>query len=112
MESIVGIGIDTTASTPAPVDENGTILALLPEFEHNPNAMFILWKDHTSVEKADIINQISYSGKFTDYARYVGGAYSSEWFCWAKAAWVNEQDRRVAQCAYSIVVMQSLAVHF
>ena len=95
------ISIDTTGSTPVAVDRAGTPLALTPGFENNPNAMFILWKDHTATKEAAEINR--HAEKFqTNFLQYVGGIYSSEWF-WAKLLHILRIDEEVRANIYSFV---------
>ncbi len=98
-KDIGGISFDTTGSTPVLVNKEGIPLALLPGFEENPNAMFILWKDHTAVKEAGEINNLS--GKWEiDYTQYEGGIYSSEWV-WAKILHVLRADEKARESAFS-----------
>ena len=101
-QNIRGISVDTTGSTPVAVNKEGVPLAMTPGFEENPNAMFILWKDHTAVEEAAEINEISRTWGGTNYTKFEGGVYSSEWF-WAKILHVLREDEKVRQSAYSWV---------
>ena len=101
-QNIRGISVDTTGSTPVAVNKEGLPLSLTPGFEENPNAMFVLWKDHTAVKEAAEINEISRTWGGTDYTKFEGGVYSSEWF-WAKILHVLREDEKVRESAYSWV---------
>ena len=98
---IAAISFDTTASTPIVIDKNGIPLALLPEFADNPNAMFVLWKDHTAINEAEQINELAKRWD-VDYTSFSGGVYSSEW-AWSKMMHVIRVDEKVREAAYSWV---------
>ncbi|WOI52604.1 ribulokinase [Parvularcula sp. LCG005] len=98
---VAGISFDTTGSTPCLIDKDGIPLALHDEFANDPDAMFVLWKDHTSVQEAAHINQLAATWN-TDYLKYVGGIYSSEWG-WAKIAHLLKNNDRVHAAAASFV---------
>lgn len=98
---IVGIGVDTTASTPIPIGHDGTPLAMLPEFQRNLNAYAWLWKDHTSHEEAAAITQLAID-RNEPYLAKCGGAYSSEWF-WSKVLRCRHVDHAVFDAAVTWV---------
>ena len=78
-EQVVGIGVDTTGSTPLPVDGRGEPLAFSTRFSKNPAAMAWLWKDHTGVAEAGEITALAKKIR-PQYLAKCGGTYSSEWF--------------------------------
>lgn len=99
-ENIAGIGMDATGSTVCPLDEHGMPLALDERFADDPDAMFILWKDHTAVEEAEEINHKAKTWGGADFTSYSGGSYSAEWF-WCKILHVLRMNADVASAAHS-----------
>ena len=94
---VIGLGVDTTGSTPMPVDRNGTPLAFAREFSENPAAMAWLWKDHTSVNEAEEITRSAEQSR-PEFLGKCGGTYSSEWF-WAKIWHCLREDLTVFDAA-------------
>ncbi len=79
---VIGIGVDTTGSTPLPVDEKARPLAMDPAWSANLAAHAWLWKDHTSADEAARITAIA-AEHAPEYLAPIGGTYSSEWW-WSK----------------------------
>lgn len=98
---IIGIGVDTTGSTPLPVDRAGMPLSFKPEFKDNPNAQAWLWKDHTAHAEAAMVTELA-AKVHPEYLAKCGGTYSSEWF-FSKILHCLNRDRRVFDAAYSWV---------
>ena len=99
---VAGIGIDTTGTTVSPVGADGVPLALRPEFAEDPDAMFVLWKDHTAIEESDRINAAAAAWDGPDYRQFEGGIYSCEWF-WSKILHILKNSPRVRKEAFSWV---------
>ena len=102
IENITGITVDTTGSTPIAVDRDGVPLSLKPGFENDPDAMFVLWKDHTAVNEAAEINELAKNWGGKDFTRFEGGIYSSEWF-WSKILHIIRNNSKVRENAWSWV---------
>ncbi|QNK71782.1 ribulokinase [Variovorax sp. PAMC26660] len=97
-----GLSIATTGSTSAPVDETGCPLALRPAFADNPNAMFLMWKDHSATLEAEQITAAAKTWGGVDYTAHIGGVYSAEWY-WANLLWVFRHDAQVRAATASWV---------
>jgi L-ribulokinase len=100
-ENIIGIGVDTTGSSPMPVDAEGTPLCFNEKFKDNPAAMVWLWKDHTSHAEANQVTELA-AKEHPEYLAKIGGVYSSEWF-WSKIFHCSKEDPEVFNSAYSFV---------
>ncbi|MDE2111137.1 MAG: ribulokinase [Alphaproteobacteria bacterium] len=98
-EQIVGIGVDTTGSTPLPVDQDGQPLAFHEKFSSDPAALAWLWKDHTSFAEAGEITAIGLEMRPQIMAK-IGGVYSSEWF-YSKILHCSRAAPEVFDAAYS-----------
>jgi len=96
---VEGIAIDTTGSTPCLISDTLCPLAMLPDFKDDPDAMFILWKDHSSTEEAFEITELARKWSI-DYTMYEGGVYSSEWF-WAKLLHIARTNPNTIKAGFS-----------
>lgn len=98
---IIGIGVDTTGSSPMPVDETGQALCFQERFRDDPAAMVWLWKDHTSYKEAEQITRLA-SAVRPRYLARIGGTYSSEWW-WSKILRCKNAAKEVFDAAHSWV---------
>ncbi len=100
-DDVIGIGVDTTGSSPVPVDADGVPLCFHDEFKDEPAAMVWLWKDHTSYAEAEKITQAA-AKSHPEYLSKIGGTYSSEWF-WSKVWRCQKENPQVFRAAHNFV---------
>jgi L-ribulokinase len=99
--NVIGIGIDTTGSSPMPIDAKGLPLCFDKRFNENPAAHVWLWKDHSSYREAAQITELAAKIR-PQYLATIGGAYSSEWF-WSKILHCKNTTRDVYEASYSFI---------
>jgi len=109
-ENVIGIGVDTTGSTPIPVDRAGMPLAMQPKFRKNLAAHAWLWKDHTGHAEAAEITEKASRGRI-GYLAKCGGTYSSEWF-WSKILHCRRTSPEVFDAAYAWVELADFVPAF
>jgi L-ribulokinase len=100
-DKVIGLGVDSTGSSPIPVDQNNKALAIQEPWKGNLNAECWLWKDHTSVKEAATITELAREHR-PQYVAKCGNTYSSEWF-WSKIWHCLNVDPDVFDAAYSWV---------
>jgi L-ribulokinase len=100
-ENVVGIGVDTTGSSPLPVDRMNRPLGMSARWKKNLNAQCWLWKDHTSWKEAAFITATAAKHR-PEFLAKCGNTYSSEWF-WSKILHCAKVDPKVFQAADSWV---------
>lgn len=100
-DEIIGIGVDTTGSSPIPVDENNVPLALNEKWKDNLAAQCWLWKDHTSYREAARITELAAQHR-PQFIAKCGNTYSSEWW-WSKIWRCLKSAPEVFSAAYSWV---------
>ena len=100
-DNIIGIGVDTTGSTPIPVDDECRPLSLNDKFKDNINALVWLWKDHTAYEEAEEITKLANDIR-PQFLERCGGTYSSEWW-WSKILHLKRIAPEVFNSAHSFL---------
>ena len=109
-DKVVGIGVDTTGSTPIPVDKQGVALGTLDQYRETLAAHAWLWKDHTSHAEADEITRKANEAGLP-YLAKCGGVYSSEWY-WSKILHCMRVAPEVAEATYSWVELADFVPAF
>ncbi len=106
-DRVIGVGIDSTGSSPLPVNARNEALGTLPKFRENPHAQCWLWKDHTSHAEAARITEIARRLR-PQYIARTGNVYSSEWW-WSKIWHCLAVAPEVFEAAFSWVELADWA---